>query len=310
MGMDLYCLLCGNPSHSLLMSDKEILEDINLYYEIKNSKGKKNYKYLKNMKPFVDKYEENPELFMQNVNKVRKITKWMDKCTLLTIDNKIIHNCKNDDIDFYDSNNKVYIKNSFKSDHNNNYGEYVHTNCWKFIKNTYNIELNYSHLPITYVIGRYYKNIDIDYGKIEKYWRQDFDFVSLIFDSNIDLLYDPLISNQNTRIKKIFNKLKIRLDKNRKSPLTSATFYKPNTYKIGNNNNIWFVHSGKWKEVNDTIEIKIQVNKNNKILRSKYIAEPSEKPIFIKSFINKRNYIELTVITTNSYYENNKKKFN
>lgn len=311
--MDIFCLLCGNPSHSSFVTIALIKEKIKSYYEMKNTKGRKNYSYLHYMKPIVDVYEKDPELFTQNIETVKKITKWMNNCTFLTIDNKIIHNCKNPyDVYFRDSNNYDYVTSGMKNDYDNRYGEFVHTSCWKFIKKTFNIKLNFSHFPIKHKIGSYYKVLDIDYGKIEKYWDQDFNFISVIMNSDMDLLDDPLISNKNQyRIKNIFNKLKLRIDKNRKSPVTSATSYNSNTYKIGNNKNIWIVQSGKWKEVNeDTVEIKIEINKNNKILRKiyKYIGEPNNIPIFIKSFKNKRNTVEFNIITTNNYYESIRNK--
>jgi hypothetical protein len=49
------------------------------------------------------------------------------------------------------------------------YGVFIHTDCWKYIKNEYNIELTYSHLLIIN------KNLDkkvfkfINYGIIEKF---------------------------------------------------------------------------------------------------------------------------------------------
>ena len=62
-----------------------------------------------------------------------------------------------------------------------------------------------------------------------------------------------------TRLLKIFKQFKIKPD--RKGPSISATFFKNNTYLIGNDNNLWKIKNKKWKKV-ETIKERIKFNKN------------------------------------------------
>lgn len=99
--------------------------------------------------------------------------------------------------------------------------------------------MTYSHFPILYNPKSHKVIPFIDYGIIEKYWHQDFDFIKIISDSNEQLCLSPFKSAETQKnIIKIFNKLKIRINNNRKSPSNSATFYKKESYKIGLNNSI------------------------------------------------------------------------
>lgn len=307
MGFDIFCILCGNPSStSSLLSQKELDEAIIKYYETKQLKKKssRDYGTINYWKPIVEEYENNPKLFIDNMNKIKSITNWMNDCTILTIDNKIMHGFRDIATGFFVKDKEHYNTSNIQIGYHNDYCEFIHTDCWKFIKKNYKIDLNFSYLPINYNLYRK-KVISIDYGKIEKYWVQYFDFDKVI-DDNIDLLYSPLVSKNTKHLKKIFNQLKIRTEKTIKSPASSATFYKSKTYKIGNNKNIWIVKSGKWKELNEnTIEKKLKINKENELLTDlKYIGESSNIPFFIKTLNEKRNYVELIVITINSYLNN------
>jgi len=134
------------------------------------------------------------------------------------------------------------------------YGVFIHIDCWKFVKNEYNIELKYSNLPI--IEKKIYSTKIfnfINYGSIEKYWHQFFDFIGIIADSNEELCNSPLKSNLVAKnIKKIISKLKIRNDPERKGPAVSATFYNNGLYKVGLNGNIWTIKNNKWLEIKDT----------------------------------------------------------
>jgi hypothetical protein len=274
---DIFCFLCGNPSHKNEIS-KEILSE---YIEFNKSK--------------------NQKLFLSKFKNITKNTEWLNKCTFLCADNKIIHDCKEVECNFVFEDKK---KNHYNHNINNlpfeMDGVFLHTDCWKYIKNTYNIELSYSMLPILEKDFTSYKIFKfINYGLIEKYWQQDFNFVGIIVDGNEELCNSPLKSKiVGNNIKKIISKLKIKI-KSRKSPSVSATFYKNNSYKIGNNGNIWYIKNNKWNEIKNTVKKKIIGNDKT----FKYFvrtADVNDKPIFVSSINinNDNNKIEYEIITT------------
>jgi len=333
---DIYCFLCGNPARGIWDNYvKLILEDI-IYYEnskdktyIENNKNiinlyKKIYEFYKNDKKIINKFKKlNKTKFIVNFNKLNKTTKWMNKCTFLTTDNKIIHNCKevSCNIDFKDSKKNIYTHDPFKISKSNILepnGVFVHTDCWKYIKNKFNIKLNYSYLPIFSHSIKYTGNKIfnfINYGIIEKYWNQYFDFTNVIIDSNEYLLTSPLVENSLTSlyINKIFSKLKIRLDSERKGPITSAGFYNNGTYKIGLNGNFWQIKSGKWIEIKEPVSkiIKIINRKDGtKFIRQlKFIGEYNNIPLFIQSIKHEKQNSTFEFICIESYLPILNKKF-
>ena len=180
------------------------------------------------------------------------------------------------------------------------YGVFVHTDCWKFVKNEFNIELNYSYLPIKKNKLYYNKIFDfINYGAIQKYWEQYFDFIKIITDYNEELCTSPLKSSLVAKnIKKVLSQLKIKYNPERKGPHVSATFFKNNKslFKVGSNGNIWFIKFNKWVEIKDTILLRT----NKPIKNIVYSGEYNDKPFFIlKYIINKKN-IEYEILTTSN----------
>jgi len=174
---DIFCILCGNPCHGVINDIKEqFLESIE-YYKSTKPKSKWFKTYFKNI---YEIYNQNPKLFLEEINNLKKNTKWLNKCTFLTANNKIIHNCYEVSCTTYQVDEQMY-------------GIFVHTDCWKFVKREYNLNLNYSYLPILKTNQTSYKIFNnINYGIIEKYWGQNFDFISLITDSNSYLCNTPL----------------------------------------------------------------------------------------------------------------------
>jgi hypothetical protein len=98
-----------------------------------------------------------------------------------------------------------------------------------------------------------------------------------------ELLLNPLKNKENkTRLLKIFKQFKIKSDRKgtnkfakriylptnlisrceiKDCPNISATFFKNNTYLIGNDNNLWKIKNKKWTKV-ETITEKVKFNKN------------------------------------------------
>lgn len=254
---DLYCIICGCPCNATLNN------------EILNNK---------------------------HISTIKKINKWFNKCTFLTKDNKIIHNCKevSCNIDFVSPNKNRYtasvndIELVYDYPHVKNIGLFIHTDCWKYIKIKFKIELKYGDLVI---LQENYKKF-IKYNDIQKYWDQYFEYEQLINDNNIWMCESPLRSTKNaSRINKIIKQLKIKRD--RKGPTMSASFYKEGDIKYGNNNNFWIIKKGKWIEMKG--DIVYEKKEYNKKLKIPQIGEYNTKPIFIKELIieNKKSYAKI-----------------
>ena len=283
---DVFCFLCGNPCHSSSSNYDEFLGSIKRY---ENNKGRKFFKNY--FKPIYDTYTKNPKLFQKKYKLLVKNTKWLDNCTFLSADNKVIHGCKEYacNIEFKDRKGNSYIHSTnFRNLHSpgferyEKYGVFIHTDCWTFIKRTYRLGLTYSHLPINIHPG-HPKIFDfVNYGLIEKYWHQDFDFTQMIIDNNQQLSQSPLKNRLVAKnIKKIFTKLKIRNLPKRIAPPVSATFYKTNTYKVGANGNIWQTKTRKWFECKDTVKITLS-NPHRKLVKNViFIGDYNHEPFFI-----------------------------
>lgn len=298
---DLFCFICGNPYHSMYSDfESEFLENIE-YYK-KDPKSKARIKY----KRYLTMYEKDPNLF-DKIKEFVKKTKWMDSCTFLTVTNKIIHKCVNKSCvnEFVDDNGTYYRHdpNNIYKYINNNRGIFIHTDCWKYIDKKYNIKLKFSDLPIL-PNKNILKDFDfINYGEIQNYWEQNFDFLELFVDKKLYLCSSPLTKDRNiSQITKNFSNLKIK--GGRKGPSTSATIYN-NIYKIGNNLCIWQTKNGKWVELKDKIINKTITIKNNKlngiISEIKFIGENNKKPIFVENVMSSKGQITINFIMSQKY---------
>jgi hypothetical protein len=94
---------------------------------------------------------------------------------------------------------------------NGDIGVFIHTDCYKYIKLKFNIKLKYSNLPL--IDNRkknYYKPFEyINYGDIENYWHQDFQFEKLYIDNKQYLCSSPLKNDKNiSQINKNVNAMK------------------------------------------------------------------------------------------------------
>ena len=237
-------------------------------------------------------------------NALYKKMKWMEKCTMLLMNNDVVHGCREKDcnISFETSNGTRYESSDeidyFDDSYKNN-GIFVHTDCWKFVKETYGIELTYGHLPI---IDRdttdSYPLTNINYGAIVDYWQQDTRYADMFMDKKIWMAFSPLDKTHKnydkniSRIKKIISQLKLKKE-TRQGPSVSATFYKNGIYKVGNNKKIWQKKAGKWMQISDELIIKkypislkkIKSINQYKINKLRQIGSCYDKPIFITKFI-------------------------
>ena len=250
------------------------------------------------------------ENLQEKINYLKKSTKWMDKCTMLMIDDTVIHGLTET------SCNYDFTKKNFKTKHlafdflDMNWGMFVHTDCWKYIKNTYNVPLKFSNLLPFGTSYNNYKSFDIDYGEIESYWRQSFRFGHIMVENKMYLCSSPLKKDKNiTQIKRNINNLGVRHMVGRKSPTISATYFSDNNIKLGNNGKLWYVKNGKWNELKENVEeIKLTIDiskltkRQHKWLRlMSYITQYNDEAIFIlDAKLKKRNTYDVVFLCADS----------
>lgn len=240
--------------------------------------------------------------------KISKKLDWKINCTMLLANNEVIHNCIEESCSAYFENNKRkerYSASLYSNDtdyfdyYEYNRGIFLHTDCWKYIKKEYNIELQYKDLPVFFT--KVDEPLKIDYGVIKHYWEQFTDYEKMYLDKNIYMAFSPLEPDNSkniTRIKKIVSQLKLKKEA-RKGPSVSATFYPNKTIKLGNNNLFWEKKNGKWVELKEHAIIKlyefiIKPKKPLKINFMPQIGEHNTIPLFVNKFYgkNKKYYIE------------------
>lgn len=253
---DVFCIICGNSCHT----------------------------------PFIEGLTNYPKDFEKN-------TQWLSKCTFLTIDNRTVHGCHEVgcNTSFVDTNSNLYVleeRKNYYYFHKEQYGIFLHTDCWKFILKITGVAINYSHLPIRKVDPYNLKSLHaVKYDSIRNYWEQDFDFRKLLEDKNEYFAYSPLEHPKSSRrVKKIVSQLKIKKDPNRKSPPVSATFFESGTIKLGNDRHFWVKKNGKWNKLAESVakEYTFATNKLSSTLgvflsKIHQIGENTETPLFIES---------------------------
>ena len=270
---DIYCFICGNPCHGL---DKNIDKKLLTTY--------------------------------------KKSFEWMNNCTMLLVDDTVHHSLIEYGCDTSFKKKSLIAEHMymFEEDFNKNYGIFIHDDCYKFVKQIYNIQLKFSYLP---KFNNLEDNLyDFKYGELDKYRynkntiRQFFNFEQLILDNKLYLCSSPLLNDKNVKqIKKNLKTLKFKNDSKRIGPVVSATFYDNDDIKIGIDNNFWKKKNNKWVLINEKIiTIFINLKKNTNTKQKKYLEELrfigqyDIKPIFIKS--KKKNILE--IITLDTYKKN------
>jgi hypothetical protein len=239
---DVFCIICGNSCH---------------YFDFRNYNAEKNEFGNLKTKKMLNNYLH-----------------WINKSTILTPNNEIHHDCINSDCSssFIDKDNKneydigvYYNLFSYFSDKYKNKGIFLHTDCWKYIKKTYNKSLVYSDFPDNLITGRESIPSTINYGEIIQYWGQDMNYRQMYLDNNIWMACSPLKKDKknSARIKRIVSQLKFK--ENRTGPSTSATFYQNGDVKIGNNSKIFEKKFGKWVEMKIEIITKLYTIKKDVI---------------------------------------------
>jgi len=301
--LDVYCFICGNPCHSML---NNYIDDIQKDFNLE--------KIPSSYTPYIRNKIKKIQSCSNIVSELKELkTNWMNKCSMLLVNDKIVHGVQESD------GNITFTKHNFSARHmrkdlfkdtdcyDGNCGVFIHTDCWKFIKKNYKIELKFSNLPkircLTSIEMRkltpieWNKIFDINYGDIEKYWDQDFDFSEIIIDKKKYLCSSPLKEDKNIKqIKKNISALKLKYDPERIGPSVSATFYEDGDIKLGKNKYFWIKKNKKWVQITEKI-IKIITKPNKNLIKIPYIGQQNVKPIFIIS--NEKNKLEL--LLTESY---------
>jgi hypothetical protein len=254
-------------------------------------------------------YEYLEDILNTSDNELKKISKdcnWLNKKIILNSNNKI-KKFKYEEVE----NHLPFIADQIE------YGILLHYDCWKFVKINYGIELQYKHLPINYKIFKSGSGtpplMKINYGEIKKYWGQDMDFEKMYKDNNMYMIQNPLIPSNTkniSRIKKIISQFKLKKEQ-RPSPSISATFYKNNIIKIGNNNKFWIIKNNKWNEIKEDVIKKSFNIKSNKLSyfgqgNIPQIGEYNTVPLFInkiKNYFNKKKPDILEIIGTDKTIE-------
>ena len=261
----------------------------------------------------LDNYNEDEFLQVMSNKEYKELikkSKWLKNTTMLLQNNKVINGCREVgcNVDFKGKDGKLYmavdVDNTVSYISNDgNIGIFIHTNCWKYVKIKYKVELKYSDIPLE-IINKRFKP-PIKYGDITQYQKQDMDYVKMFQDNNIHMIIDPLKNDKmnSIRLKKIINQLKLKATL-RPSPSMSATFNKTNDIRMGNNGKFWIIKNNKWVEIKDPI-IKKTVNVDYKKTKSSIIkeingipqiGEKNTKLIFINNFVLKKGIYEIQFI--------------
>jgi len=175
-----------------------------------------------------------------NVPKIYKKSdiEWLKDCYSLLSNNTIHKKAIVEDCDeHFDETEYKYFSHKYRF----NQVLEVHKLCYNIIKDEAKIKLKYSDFINSSGKKSIYLLNYVNYGLIEKYTTQEFiwNMQKLATNKKLrDLLLNPLKNKENkTRLLKLFKQFKVKSD--RKGPSISATFFKNNTYLIGNDNNLW-----------------------------------------------------------------------
>lgn len=187
----------------------------------------------------------------------KKISEWLNHCTLLTLDNKVYHNYEEHacNISFrpfngdLKSNEIEYnVENIKRFELESKNGLFLHDDCFKYIKLRTSFEIKYNNVSHIKVSS---KNYDL-YG-IKHLVGQFFEFG----EKDTYMITSPLSSKKNAnRINKVLSKYKLtksELSKNndRVSVPVSASLIEKNIIMVGNDNNL-YINKDKWIKIPDT----------------------------------------------------------
>ena len=215
--------------------------------------------------------------------------KWIKKASFMTATNEIkkicseilcsnVFSCANERKSYI---SELYPHRIYDESDEAITGYFIHRDCYEFIKKKFKINI---------VFGDFYHSAKnkltlndhyVNFGGVEKYWDQYFDWNKMIEDGNFWMAESPLKNAKNAqRIVKIVKQLKIKAG--RTGPTISASFFKNGDIKIGNDGYFWIIKNKKWIKIPEKPVIE-KVKNTKKIPK---IGFTNTNPIFIKDFDN------------------------
>jgi hypothetical protein len=222
--------------------------------------------------------------------------KWIKKASFMTTINEIKNICSEINCNnvFYCA-KKTHVKKSYISElypHRiydesdvDITGYFIHRDCYEFIKKKFKINIVFGDFFHSAKNKLTLNDHYVNFGGVEKYWEQYFDWNKMIEDGNFWMAESPLKNAKNAqRIVKIVKQLKIKAG--RTGPTISASFFTPGTIKIGNDGYFWIIKNKKWTKIPEKPVIEKVKNTINLMKKIPKIGFTNIKPIFIKDFDN------------------------
>lgn len=255
---------------------------------------------------------------IKQVKEIEKNTAWVKYCTLLFANDKVLHNTtfSGDNADFENPRDgELYTCFEFSYDFNMPF-VFLHEDCWKFIKNVYDVEIKFSDIPL--FNKKKFEPVfvpNVKYG-LEEYQDQFMNYDEMYEDKKLFMAMSPLSGNKKniSRIKRILSAFKLNKDMKRKGPSTSASFYSEGDIKLGINKKFWIKKNGRWNELKEpviTYEYKITTNlstqKKNKLNSTPPSGFYNKMPIFVSDYDYKNK--KITFVGTNNTIDGLKKNF-
>lgn len=215
---------------------------------------------------------------------------WTQRHTILTWFDEIIHGCIGGcGIDFSFHNQDYSIVNPTPFDPFSIPGIYVHSDCWFYVYQTYNIAACCSMLSIRKLFEKnVYQQVSyLNYGEIEDYYDQIMNYEQLIQDKKQYLVKSPF---KEKRTRDRIHDVLWQIQKHELCLLV----YQEGDIKVktntGNFFSFWKKQHGEWKQVpGKTTKFTISMRSRNdpRLLNLKFIppvAWWSRKPIFILDY--------------------------
>ena len=200
--------------------------------------------------------------------KYKSISNWMNKCTLLTLDNKVHRNLREltCNIGFGDKNTIPYVNNIEydvsehvdRGDITSKNGLFLHDDCYKYI----GVKIKYSN--VSHIKIKYGSPVNSKIYGLKDYNKGQFFNFEKLNDKNSFIIESPLKSEKNgKRLDKIISFYNIS---NRPIPPKSV---EKNSI-IYEKNKLYSNSSGKWNVIEDNVEIKKLVVPKYKKLSNRF----------------------------------------
>jgi hypothetical protein len=211
----------------------------------------------------------------------------MDNCTFLTASGAVISGCRTFTCDntFQSPTGEKYEGWTVYKPLSVHYGFVLHDDCYHYVLQTKKA-LRFDSFVPNRDRKQYDKQVCVDYGLIEKYWDQYFNFDQVHKDGEDYILESPLKNNADavknqSRIRKILQQFKLKVS--RKGPEISASLCSNGEIRLGNDGLFWIKREGKWNQLPDE-PVQVQVSWSpeytKKMLKYRQVCESNTHPLF------------------------------